>query len=80
MKMQTIPVTFSWPLCMHSSHVISCFAAWEKSLKDRWNAKSVYVVGSATASLGKESREDEGSNPRLGGCGLIFRSYTIQNL
>uniref|UniRef100_A0A8C6HX29 Uroporphyrinogen-III synthase n=1 Tax=Mus spicilegus TaxID=10103 RepID=A0A8C6HX29_MUSSI len=25
--------------------------AWEKSLKDRWNAKSVYVVGSATASL-----------------------------
>ncbi|XP_028724663.1 uroporphyrinogen-III synthase isoform X1 [Peromyscus leucopus] len=24
---------------------------WEKSLKNRWNAKSVYVVGSATASL-----------------------------
>ncbi|KAM5243406.1 uroporphyrinogen-III synthase isoform 1-T13 [Hipposideros larvatus] len=25
--------------------------AWKKSLKERWNAKSVYVVGSATASL-----------------------------
>lgn len=24
---------------------------WEKCLKNRWNAKSVYVVGSATASL-----------------------------
>lgn len=54
---------------MHSSHVISCFVVWEKSLKDRWNAKSVYVVGNATASLGKESQEDkdEGSNPRLDG-------------
>ncbi|XP_049711595.1 uroporphyrinogen-III synthase isoform X2 [Elephas maximus indicus] len=25
--------------------------AWEKSLKEKWNAKPVYVVGSATASL-----------------------------
>ncbi|XP_020034941.1 uroporphyrinogen-III synthase isoform X3 [Castor canadensis] len=24
---------------------------WEKSLKEKWNAKSVYVVGNATASL-----------------------------
>lgn len=67
MKKQTTTVTSSWPLCMHISHAISCFAAWEKSLKDRWNAKSVYVVGSATASLGKVSWEDEGSDPRLDG-------------
>nr|XP_058154146.1 uroporphyrinogen-III synthase isoform X4 [Dasypus novemcinctus] len=26
---------------------------WKKSLKEEWNAKSVYVVGSATASLGE---------------------------
>uniref|UniRef100_A0A2I2ZEM1 Uroporphyrinogen-III synthase n=1 Tax=Gorilla gorilla gorilla TaxID=9595 RepID=A0A2I2ZEM1_GORGO len=24
---------------------------WERSLKEKWNAKSVYVVGNATASL-----------------------------
>ncbi|XP_076982495.1 uroporphyrinogen-III synthase isoform X2 [Tamandua tetradactyla] len=28
---------------------------WTKSLKEKWNAKSVYVVGNATASLGESS-------------------------
>ena len=55
------------PPCMCSSRVITCFSDWEKSLKSRLNAKSVYVVGSATASLGKELWEDEGSNPRWDG-------------
>ena len=35
---------------------ISCFTVWKRSLKEKWNAKSVYVVGHATASLGKQSR------------------------
>nr|XP_042141117.1 uroporphyrinogen-III synthase isoform X2 [Peromyscus maniculatus bairdii] len=39
---------------------------WEKSLKNRWNAKSVYVVGSATASLGPSSEL-----PLLFPCGTI---------
>lgn len=51
MKKQATLTTSRWPLCKCSSHEILCFADWEKSLKNRWNAKSVYVVGSATASL-----------------------------
>lgn len=54
MKKPAVLTASRWPLCMHSSCVTPCFADWEKSLKNRWNAKSVYVVGSATASLGKE--------------------------
>ncbi|XP_075865831.1 uroporphyrinogen-III synthase isoform X2 [Microcebus murinus] len=36
---------------------------WEKSLKEKWNAKSVYVVGNATASLvSKIGLDTEGEN------------------
>nr|XP_027786195.1 uroporphyrinogen-III synthase isoform X1 [Marmota flaviventris]XP_027786196.1 uroporphyrinogen-III synthase isoform X1 [Marmota flaviventris] len=36
---------------------------WEKSLKEKWNAKSVYVVGNATASLvSKIGLDVEGEN------------------
>nr|XP_044990016.1 uroporphyrinogen-III synthase isoform X2 [Jaculus jaculus] len=36
---------------------------WEKSLKEKWNAKSVYVVGNATASLvSKIGLDGEGEN------------------
>ncbi|KAM5271859.1 uroporphyrinogen-III synthase [Ctenodactylus gundi] len=36
---------------------------WEKSLKNKWNTKSVYVVGNATASLvNKIGLEFEGEN------------------
>ncbi|KAM4851945.1 uroporphyrinogen-III synthase isoform 2-T5 [Thomomys bottae] len=36
---------------------------WEKSLKENWNAKSVYVVGTATASLvGKIGLDAEGEH------------------
>ncbi|XP_023389537.1 uroporphyrinogen-III synthase [Pteropus vampyrus] len=43
-----------------SSHTISCFTVWKKSLKEKWNAKPVYVVGNATASLGeKKTRRKE---------------------
>ncbi|XP_042557244.1 uroporphyrinogen-III synthase [Dipodomys spectabilis] len=37
--------------------------AWEKSLKENWNAKPVYVVGNATASLvSKIGLDTEGEN------------------
>uniref|UniRef100_A0A9L0RRL7 Uroporphyrinogen-III synthase n=3 Tax=Equus TaxID=9789 RepID=A0A9L0RRL7_HORSE len=36
---------------------------WEKSLREKWNAKSVYVVGNATASLvNKIGLDTEGEN------------------
>ncbi|KAB0392397.1 hypothetical protein E2I00_007134, partial [Balaenoptera physalus] len=45
------------------SHQISCFTVWRKSLKEKWNAKSVYVVGNATASLvNKIGLHTEGEN------------------
>ncbi|KAK1166610.1 uroporphyrinogen-III synthase, partial [Acipenser oxyrinchus oxyrinchus] len=31
---------------------------WMESLKDQWNAKSVYVVGKATSSLGRSHTGD----------------------
>eukprot|EP00070_Physeter_catodon_P017801 XP_023977187.1 uroporphyrinogen-III synthase isoform X4 [Physeter catodon] len=38
-------------------------AVWRKSLKEKWNAKSVYVVGNATASLvNKIGLHTEGEN------------------
>uniref|UniRef100_A0A9L0IRT5 Uroporphyrinogen III synthase n=1 Tax=Equus asinus TaxID=9793 RepID=A0A9L0IRT5_EQUAS len=40
-----------------------CFRVWEKSLREKWNAKSVYVVGNATASLvNKIGLDTEGEN------------------
>uniref|UniRef100_A0A8C6DGM3 Uroporphyrinogen-III synthase n=1 Tax=Moschus moschiferus TaxID=68415 RepID=A0A8C6DGM3_MOSMO len=42
--------------------------AWKKSLKEKWNAKSVYVVGNATASLGESS-----ALPLLFPCGTLKR-------
>ncbi|XP_027786199.2 uroporphyrinogen-III synthase isoform X3 [Marmota flaviventris] len=41
---------------------------WEKSLKEKWNAKSVYVVGNATASLGESP-----AFPLLFPCGNLKR-------
>ncbi|XP_053440186.1 uroporphyrinogen-III synthase isoform X2 [Nycticebus coucang] len=41
---------------------------WEKSLKEKWNAKSVYVVGKATASLGESP-----ALPLLFPCGNLKR-------
>lgn len=61
---------------MCSTRVILCFADWEKSLKNRWNAKSVYVVGSATASLGKECGKMKVRI--LGGMGEISYSDHVQ--
>ncbi|TKC41057.1 hypothetical protein EI555_010123 [Monodon monoceros] len=46
-----------------NSHQISCFTVWRKSLQEKWNAKSVYVVGNATASLvNKIGLHTEGEN------------------
>ncbi|XP_027451701.1 uroporphyrinogen-III synthase isoform X2 [Zalophus californianus] len=46
-----------------SSHLIPCFTVWKHSLREKWNAKSVYVVGNATASLvNKIGLDTEGAN------------------
>ncbi|XP_038842198.1 uroporphyrinogen-III synthase-like isoform X2 [Salvelinus namaycush] len=42
---------------------------WNKDIKDKWNAKSIYVVGKATAALG----EDTNILPLLFPCGSIKR-------
>nr|XP_048712684.1 uroporphyrinogen-III synthase isoform X6 [Caretta caretta] len=43
--------------------------AWRNSLQEKWNTKSVYVVGKATASLG----ETPNSSPLLFPCGSLKR-------
>lgn len=34
-------------------HRLECFTVWKNCLREKWNAKSIYVVGKATAGLGK---------------------------
>ncbi|XP_048194001.1 uroporphyrinogen-III synthase [Perognathus longimembris pacificus] len=47
-------------LCLEKDHKTG---VWEKSLKESWNAKSVYVVGNATAALvSKIGLDAEGEN------------------
>ncbi|XP_054099438.1 uroporphyrinogen-III synthase isoform X2 [Callithrix jacchus] len=48
---------------------------WERSLKEKWNAKSVYVVGDATASLGESS-----ALPLLFPCGNLKREILPKTL
>nr|XP_012308802.1 uroporphyrinogen-III synthase isoform X2 [Aotus nancymaae] len=48
---------------------------WERSLKEKWNAKSVYVVGNATASLGESS-----ALPLLFPCGNLKREILPKTL
>nr|XP_033796638.1 uroporphyrinogen-III synthase isoform X3 [Geotrypetes seraphini] len=46
-----------------------CKEVWTNSLREKWNSKSIYVVGKATASLGETS----GSAPLLFPCGALKR-------
>uniref|UniRef100_A0A8C0DCM3 Uroporphyrinogen-III synthase n=1 Tax=Balaenoptera musculus TaxID=9771 RepID=A0A8C0DCM3_BALMU len=61
---------------------------WRKSLKEKWNAKSVYVVGNATASLVNKieklaecicSRESS-ALPLLFPCGTLKREILLKML
>lgn len=38
---------------------IIVYSEWNSSIKEKWNAKSIYVVGKATAALGKLLRHLE---------------------
>ncbi|XP_058527652.1 uroporphyrinogen-III synthase isoform X2 [Ochotona princeps] len=49
--------------------------AWERSLREKWKARPVYVVGDATASL-----EESGPLPLLFPCGTLKREVLPQML